>query len=74
MKKNLSFLILLVVLQSSIVKGLNVTLAIITNPCNNNGEVQINASGGTAPYSYQFGVWPGNIGVNPILTIILSVV
>lgn len=68
MKKITTLLILLLIIKFAYAQSLQATLTILTQPCTNNGEVQINATGGTAPYNYQFSYWPSINGVNPILT------
>jgi hypothetical protein len=68
MKKTLSILTFLFVLNFVNAQSLQVSLTILSQPCTNDGVVEINATGGTGPYSYQMSTYPYMIGVNPILT------
>ncbi|HRG58706.1 MAG TPA: T9SS type A sorting domain-containing protein [Bacteroidia bacterium] len=49
-------------------QNLQVSLTLLTPPCTNNGVVQINVTGGVAPYNYNFGVWPYNSTATPTIT------
>jgi uncharacterized repeat protein (TIGR01451 family) len=68
MKKSLTLLAFLLFFKFVDAQSLQVTLNVLNQPCTNNGEVEINATGGTPPYIYQFQTWPGVSGANPILT------
>lgn len=68
MKNILSFVLLFISIPFVKAQSLQVSLTLITPPCNNNGVVQINATGGTAPYTYYFSSWPGSSSANIVLT------
>jgi hypothetical protein len=68
MKKSLTLLALLLILKLVHAQNLQVSTTIITQPCTNNGEIQINTTGGAMPYTYYYYVWPTVTGVTPILT------
>jgi uncharacterized repeat protein (TIGR01451 family) len=68
MKKNLTLLAFLFSLDFVSAQSLQVSLTILTQPCTNNGEVQINATGGTPPYTYNFGTgWQNTSGATPTI-------
>jgi len=67
MKKTLTLLAFLIVLKFANAQNIQVSLTVITQPCTNNGEVQINASGGTPPYSYYVNAPYNTNGATPTL-------
>lgn len=68
MKKITTLLVFLLIVKFANAQSLQVTLTVLTQPCTNNGEVEINVTGGTPPYSYTYNYWPPVNAGNPTLT------
>jgi hypothetical protein len=68
MKKIFSLFAFLIVFNFVNAQSIQVSLTVLTQPCTNNGEVQINATAGSGNYTYTFNYWPDVVGGNPTLT------